>query len=688
MQSKILLHTNAQCHHLLLCLLSVVYGFDYPYLFIGTTILLFRLFKYQKVLGGFAVCLIIIYLVARTSVVPFTPVNTLTGRVTDVSAQSVVIRVDNLNYIVYTEETFGIGDIVKITGEAGTIDAPTFPYQFNYQNYLKSQKIHGIIFEDSFEIIAPSQTFSLKARVNQYIDHNFNASKSYIKTFVLADQSDFEESQNVQIKALGIAHLFAISGLHISFITGILYFVTKKIFNQDIITEVIVALFIVIFLVLTSFTPSVMRAGLMVVLLLINKRFNLGYTTIDLLSLLMIALLILNPYAFYQTGFVLTFLVSFVLLLSQSKLKKVTPVEQSFYVSVLAFFITLPIIASMNVSVNILTIILNLVFVPLMMFFVLPMTYLTFFFPFLENLLMLIINVYELIMAIAYRYFLLEVNLFIPPGLLTLLYFLLLYFCITKKQKAKTRSIIAMGVFLLLIHFKAYLNPLSTVTMFDVRGDAFLFQDSFHQCNILIDTGPHDSHNTLALSLRKLGVKRIDYLIITHHHADHDGALEQVLDAVNVDHLIVPGNQENYQAQLIHCGAITLYNYPLEHDHRDHNENSIVTMITMHNERYLMTGDIEVAREQTLISAYDLDADILKAPHHGSITSSTQALIDHVGPHTTLIPAHRNNRFNHPSEKVINRYEENNITIHRLDVEGTIRFRYFFGEKQKKSFNP
>jgi len=101
-----------------------------------------------------------------------------------------------------------------------------------------------------------------------------------------------------------------------------------------------------------------------------------------------------------------------------------------------------------------------------------------------------------------------------------------------------------------------------------------------------------------------------------------------------------------------------------------------------------MTGDIEALREHSFMAHYELDIDILKAAHHGSMTSSTSDFIKHITPKEVFIPAHRMNQFNHPSDSVINRFESLNLEIHRLDLEGTVRVRYFFGEKQKKSFNP
>jgi len=690
--SKILSLTNHRVHHLLICFLLFVYGMDYWYLWVVGFGYLLYVFKNDKQLAVLTGGVLLIYIGAFLRVPPYQETfDSLSGEVIEITENDerfkLVVNDHKRNTLVYTEETTTIGDYVTVTGISQPIPTVTIPYQFNYENYLKSQKIHGIMYADSLQVVKVSEHNGFRMRVFSYINENFSESKPYIKTFILADKSDFNDSQQALISNLGIAHLFAISGLHISFISATLFFIGQKMIKNPIVLEITLSLFILMFMVLTAFTPSVMRAGFMSVILLFNKRFRLGYSPIDVLSMLWIVFLIMNPFSHYNTGFTLTFVVTFMLLLIQPKLKHMHPFKQSFVISLLAFLVTLPIISAMFAEINIMTIVFNLIFVPLMMLVILPLTYLTFFFAFLEPILVIGIKGYESIMQITDQYLSVKIDYFIPPGLVSVFYYVFYYLVLASKRHLAIYHVTFL-LYLLLIAFKALLSPFIDVYMFDIMGDAFFIKDSHNQCNIVIDTGIEDDYETLSITLKKLGIRTIDYLILTHNHADHTGGRDSLIKHFNIQSIITNQNQMAYDNRWISCGNLDFFIVPKEKDYRDENSNAIVLFMQVHEERYLFTGDIEAKREHDLIQNYTLDATILKAPHHGSITSSTEAFIDAVNPDIVLIPSHRDNPFNHPSDIVINRYESRNIEMFRPDINGTVRFRYFFNEKQKKSFKP
>ena len=127
---------------------------------------------------------------------------------------------------------------------------------------------------------------------------------------------------------------------------------------------------------------------------------------------------------------------------------------------------------------------------------------------------------------------------------------------------------------------------------------------------------------------------------------------------------------------------------PLDAEYTGENDNSIILSLFISDKHYLFTGDIELVRELDFIEEVDIDIDYLKVPHHGSITSSSLELIEHITPEEVFITVSRINTHKHPSEEVINRYEQLGITVYRTDLDGTIIVRYLFGKEYKKVHRP
>ena len=104
------------------------------------------------------------------------------------------------------------------------------------------------------------------------------------------------------------------------------------------------------------------------------------------------------------------------------------------------------------------------------------------------------------------------------------------------------------------------------------------------------------------------------------------------------------------------------------------NDNSIVLYLKIFKHTILLTGDISSNIEEDIILAYPkLKVDILKVGHHGSKTSTSEKFINTIKPKYAIIPVGRNNRFNHPSEIVINRLRSNDVKILQTSTNGSIK---------------
>jgi competence protein ComEC len=219
------------------------------------------------------------------------------------------------------------------------------------------------------------------------------------------------------------------------------------------------------------------------------------------------------------------------------------------------------------------------------------------------------------------------------------------------------------------------------VTVLDVgQGVAAVVRTANHA--LLYDAGPAfgpqaDSGNRMIVPfLRAAGVTRLDGVIVSHDHADHSGGAASVLQAVPVEWLLT--SLPDFDPLLLQtdhplrCLAGQHWEWdevrfdivhPARESYDDaavrHNDRNCVLRITAPRVRLLLPGDIERRSEVSLTDTYGdaLKAEVLIAPHHGSRTSSTTAFVQAVNPRLVVFPVGYRNRFNHPHDDVVARYQ-------------------------------
>ncbi len=219
--------------------------------------------------------------------------------------------------------------------------------------------------------------------------------------------------------------------------------------------------------------------------------------------------------------------------------------------------------------------------------------------------------------------------------------------------------------------------------------------------NMLIDGGdPRQINTDLTGFLRRRGVRRIDAAVLTHAHADHAGGLLEVLEKFPAGMFIEPGYnhttdlylnllelalRKDIAYQNVSRGdtlkgfggvEITFFNPPRDFyaDESPLNNNSIVIHMRYGDVKFLFTGDIERRAEADLVRIYgkSLSSHILKAPHHGSGSSSTPAFLKAVTPAVAVISAGEGNSFGHPHPSVVSRYLSAGAELYRTDIDGTV----------------
>lgn len=557
---------------------------------------------------------------------------------------------------------------------------------FNYKDYLKSQNIKYIASGSNCEVVASNWNINLISyELNKYIDNNFEYSNEYIKTFILADKSGFDDEIIEGINKIGISHLFAVSGLHISLIVFTMMYVLKKSKIKELYIDVIIMLFLLLYMIVTCFSPSVTRASFMFIILIVNKRFKLGLSSLDVLSLIFAVLLFVRPFYYFDAGFLLSFLVTFIILLSHNILNDETKLKQLLKLSFISFVVTIPIILKLNYQVNLLSIIFNIVFLFYITYIILPIGYITFFIPVLDKFYNVFIIIFESILKISTEIDYFIVKMYFTSSLVIIAYYFLVFLMMHRMESRKSLKtpLILIGLILFLMWGEPFYRFSQSVTFLDIYGDSTIIIDRFDECNIIIDTGEKDDYNTLVNFLKTSNIKRIDYLIITHNHSDHYGEAQHVIKEFNVTNMVNRNNVSQYEGSNS-CGNVEFYIYSNDIAYINENNNSIILSLFLNSRHYLFTGDIELSREKDFISEVVIDVDYLKVPHHGSITSSSIEFVQHVKPEEVFIIVSRNNRNKHPSDIVVSRYENLGIKVYRTDLNGTIVVKYLFGKEFKK----
>jgi len=228
------------------------------------------------------------------------------------------------------------------------------------------------------------------------------------------------------------------------------------------------------------------------------------------------------------------------------------------------------------------------------------------------------------------------------------------------------------------------------------QADCILLKTADHA--LLIDAGNTGQDNLILGYLATYGIKRLDYIVATHPHADHIGAMASVIRAMDsVGAIVMPDainttrSFENMLDAIEEKGVpitiassgkvITMGDMyiqilaPNSDGYADLNDFSIVLRIEFGRSVFLFTGDADTKSEnEQLASGLSLRADVLKVGHHGSRTSSTQRYLDAVAPQYAVISCGHGNTYGHPHSEAMARLTGTGAAVYRTDINGTIVF--------------
>ncbi len=239
----------------------------------------------------------------------------------------------------------------------------------------------------------------------------------------------------------------------------------------------------------------------------------------------------------------------------------------------------------------------------------------------------------------------------------------------------------------------AKVNENFSVSFIDVgQADSVLIRNGNY--NMLIDAGNNEDGEKLVNYFKSLGIEEFTYVFATHPHEDHIGGMDDIINNFKIDNYYMSNKLSTTKTFMDVLDALDGRNlkytvpnkgdtlklgdanikviYPGD-DKSNINDSSIVLKITYGKNSFLLTGDATSNVERKIYNE-DIKSDVLKVAHHGSSYSSTDVFLDRVKPYYAVISVGKNNIYNHPSNKTLEKLNKRNIKVYRTDLDGTITF--------------
>lgn len=607
--------------------------------------------------------------------------------------------------------------------------------QFNYQDYLKRNNIHWQLQAETIEMLKDIKLTEsvrykidvIRYRIIQYINQTFHEKvSSYLKILFLADGSALNEQTKDSYRALGLIHLFSISGFHISYLAKVFerFFLRIGITHER--TRILLIMILPLYGLLAGLSISVFRAICQRTFLLWSTSVDKELDSLDAWSLAMIASLIINPYHLFELAFQLSYSLSglFIIVGQQKWIQELNFLKQTVLLSLLSFLVSLPLLSYHFYEISWITVFANLVFMPFFIFVLFPslaFLFLTSFF-FSNTTIFLILNKLFGISLIEIENHLFNLtgsfDFSFIIGRLPQIVLIILILCILnvlKKIEQKQKPSLSIVLLMVGLIYWYQLSPAGYVLMLDVgQGDSILIKEPGSGKVTLIDTGGElqwqerepwqerekkfrIGQDIVAPSLKSLGISSIDRLYITHAHEDHMGEIGNIHKETPIKEIatarctfqgetLIRKLKTLEKSQLLEVSPLTKLDYPTAQtlalhpikDYQSKNDKSLVLYVKIGEDYWLFTGDMEEAAEKDLIQNYpSLPVDYLKVAHHGSKTSSTEELLNHIKPKVALISAGEKNRYGHPDIEVLELFENKKIKVYSTVENGAIKVSYF-----------
>lgn len=606
--------------------------------------------------------------------------------------------------------------------------------QFNYRAYLKRHHTFYKLNAATIQQADKEETLPWRlvidrwrARLFRLIERIMHGkSTTYTQTLLFAKPYGLSDDSMQFYRDTGMIHLISISGLHIHVCIALITYLMIRCGVTKKMTAFILLGCLPIYGMMAGFGTSVFRAVIQSMIYFIGILSGRSQECLDRWSITMLLALLWSPMQIYSIGFQLSYTLSGCLMLWQSNntLHRFPTCLKPAILSVMMGIVSLPIITYHYFEFPVVSIALNILFVPLFSMIIFPAIIVTFglslmiphslMIDIMNHVLHMMEKGLSTIGDLPYTRLITGRLSFVAMSVLVLSIGVGLFYLEQQKGTLyRWVGVILCGITALL---STRYTPLGEVVMIDVgQGDSMVIKRPFQDGGIMIDTGGHPQwsakeqwrqrdksyalgEQVLIPVLKSMGITHLERVYVSHPDIDHMGALATLVRQFSVEE--IAGTEETFQdptyqsvmQQITHPihrvieapsvmthGALSLaVLQPQSGDSFDStNEASLVLYGTIGQYDWLWTGDMEEAAERLMIERYPtLPIDVLKVAHHGSASSSTPEFMRQYQPTIGLISAGEDNQFGHPHPEVIERLEGEEMEIYRTDVQGAIRYRY------------
>lgn len=636
---------------------------------------------------------------------------------------------------IYTQ--LNAGNKIYLTGTYQKGREKRNPGEFDYDKYLKSKSVTGLFVTydtDSINILSNQKDYfksslhSVRKLIDETIHKLHNPQTAgLLRGLLLADRSEIDyETKNEFINS-GVVHILAVSGLHVGYVLVIIIFIFGRfgIYLRSILT----ILGLVAFMFLTGVPPSVFRATLMSVVIIIAFLSNRSTNIINSISIAGFIILLLNPNEIYNPGFQLSFsavlaigilypYIQKIIFKLNLKHKWLEYILLFFGVSLSAQIGTLPFTLAYFSKLSVVALFANLIVIPTVGV-IIGIAFITVFIGVISNSIAIYFAAANDLLSgwmidfIKYTgqldfSFLWIRNYSLYDSIVFYLGLALVLLVLRKISKVYMKIVLVMILSATIIIYSQFDNKelldknVLSVFMIDVgQGDSFLIKFPNGK-TALIDAGEanpfiDNGERVIIPLLDNFGIRKIDYGFISHLDLDHYGGFVSIIHNDRIKEIFRPLPDSSkksirlekylsqkkiktriYDKYSFDVGNVKIYflNDPNNYLYKkfSSNDKSGVIKIVFGNTSFLFVGDCEHPGEYFLASNFGkmLDSDVLKVGHHGSSTGSSDAFLNLVYPEISLVSAGIKNKFNHPSERVINSLEEINSIIYRTDKSGGV----------------
>ena len=543
--------------------------------------------------------------------------------------------------------------------------------------------------------------------------------QGFAKALLLGDKTGLSYESRTDLRVTGVSHMAAVSGLHLSILFLLCYTLMGK---GRFSTPVLGIPVVWIFAAMVGFTPSVTRAALMETLLMLSMAVNREYDPATALSVAAGAMLLHDPMVMTSVGFQLSVCSVAGIFLFYGPMSRwvwahLPPLDQrqklrrwvrgSVVLTLSATALSAPLAACYFGSLPLIGVLTNLLVIPLL--------------PVIFYGILLICALWGILPSLAGwvgrivawpirwvlwlchmlgKFPLASVYLSSPYVKIWLGFGLVLmaYLILIPRPKVVWTAL-AAGLGLCLALGCSYAEPLLDeyrVEVLDVgQGQCVILQAEGH--TFLVDCGGSYDEQTADLAAETLlgqGIRSIDGLIISHYDRDHCGAAEYLAQRIEIGHAYLPVVQketalssrviEGLSRSEIHWltedvtlslgeSRLTLF---VPQMGKTDNESSVAVLFQRGKYDTLILGDLPISGELALMERTALpDLEVLVVGHHGSRSSTAQALLAQTAPDAAMISVGRHNFYGHPAAEVLRRLEQAGCTVFRTDRMGSILYR-------------